>query len=95
MTRCTFGLHRWVRAKPRADSGEAWTECALCGKRRGDGTLVSALIFLAVAAAALVVWAVWAPFLGAVMMVGAVLGLGWSTGPAVLEFFARWLSLGR
>jgi hypothetical protein len=95
MTRCAVGLHRWVRAKARADSDEAWTECAVCGKRRGDGPLLSALIFVAVAAAAIVVWAVWAPLLGAVMLIGAVMGLGWSMGPAIIGFFARWLSLGR
>jgi hypothetical protein len=46
-----------------------------------------------VVAAILVFW-LWSPFLGAIMMIGAVMGLLLAVGPMVLEQVARWLTLG-
>jgi hypothetical protein len=44
--------------------------------------------------ASVVVFWLWSPFLGAIMMIGAMMGLLVAVGPTVLEQIARWLTLG-
>ena len=48
---------------------------------------------LFVVASAVVFW-LWSPFLGAIIMVGAMMGLLIAVLPNVLEQFSRWLTLG-
>lgn len=100
--RCRLGLHRWARvraedlslAEPGANA--VWTtRCRDCGVVRGTGQVGSFALFALAVAVALVLFFTVSPFLGAIVMVGAVLGLGWSMGPAIIEFAARWLSMGR
>ncbi len=48
---------------------------------------------LFVVASVVVFWLL-SPFLGAIMMIGAMIGLLVAVGPTVLEQVARWLTLG-
>jgi hypothetical protein len=100
--RCRLGLHRRVRV--RVEDGElatpqaraAWTtRCRDCGRIRGAGGVGSVILFAAAIAVALALFFTTSPFLGAIVMVGTVLGLGWAMGPAAIARIARWLSFDR
>ena len=95
VSRCSFGLHRWVVARDRADAGESFVECRYCHRRRSSGLALSLTVFTAWAVGAVAVWWFASPLLGAVLMMGAVMGLGWTMGPAILGRLAEWLSIGR
>jgi hypothetical protein len=90
-----LGLHHWVFAKQRSDDQEGFVVCRDCGRRRGGGTRISLVLFAAFFVGAILVFWLWSPLLGAVMMVGAVGGLLWSAIPIVIDRITRWLSLGR
>src|SRR3954467_5372522 len=93
--RCRVGLHTWVRIKQAAGSDEEWlSQCRLCGKPKSSGVAVSFGLFLAFAVASVLVFWFTSPCLGAVMMMGAIGGLGWAMGPAVIDRVATWLSVG-
>lgn len=67
------------------------TRCRDCGTDHSRRTLVVFLVFLV--ASAVVFW--FLPMLGALMMIGAVGGLGVVVLPAALERVSTWLSVGR
>ncbi|HZQ81704.1 MAG TPA: hypothetical protein VFB25_06990 [Gaiellaceae bacterium] len=78
------------------DASAVWvTRCRDCGRERTGGTVVSLALVAVALAASIVCFIVVSPFLGAVLLVGAVSGLRWSMGPAMFERVARWLSFGR
>jgi len=81
-------------ANPAA-STEWITRCRDCGRTRGQGTVGSLALFVVAVTASLVFFFTFSPFLGAIVMTGAVLGLGRAMVPAVIDRFVRWLSFGR
>ena len=97
--RCRIGLHKWVRVRQvdldleNPSQSAYWrTTCRYCGCEHGSGTAVLAtLSVVAVGASVAVFWLV-SPLLGAIMMIGAVGGLGWAVAPAVVERIVRWLA---
>lgn len=98
--RCRLGLHRWVRVQHRDPDLELpapeWrTECRDCGRLRGSGLPVALTFFGLVFVAGLALLAWGPPFLGALVIVGSVGGLGWTAGLEGLQRIARWLSFGR
>lgn len=92
---CRLGLHHWARFKEPPGSGGTWvTRCRRCGAERSGPGPISFVVFAVVFVVALTAfW--WAPFLGAVLMMGAIAGLGWAVLPLVVARLARWLSVGR
>jgi len=95
ITRCSLGLHRWVTTKRRADDHEEITVCSDCGRESGSGVLSVVLFGGGLAIGAVAVFFLFSPFLGAIMMIGAIAGLGWGVMPMVFERIGRWLSIGR
>src|SRR5581483_3148715 len=100
--RCRLGLHHWARIRETdgevanpAESARWTTRCRDCGRVRGTGQVGSIALFVLAFAAAVAIFLTFSPFLGAIVMVGAVLGLGWAMGPALIAFVVRWLSTGR
>ncbi len=100
--RCRIGLHKWVRLARRdltldqpGQHVETQTTCQLCGRERKSGGWVAAVLSVAVAAAGVVIFFLASPMLGAIVMVGAIGGLGWAMAPAILDRLLRWLGSGR
>jgi hypothetical protein len=93
LSACRLGFHKWVRAKRRADSDEAFTVCRRCGREPGSGLVASLSLCGAVTLAAMILFWVGSPFLASVLMIGAVTGLGWTMLPAVFDRVAHWLSV--
>ena len=95
---CRLGLHRWARFKDdpdledRGPNTEWVTRCRDCRRARGAGTVWATIAFLAVFSVA--AWCLFfgPPFLGAVLMIGAVTGLLWSAGAIIGNRILRWLS---
>ena len=99
--RCRIGLHKWVRVRERdpelADPGQSayWrTTCRYCECERGSGIAALATVSVVAVGASIAVFWLLSPLLGAIMMIGAVGGLGWAVVPATIDRIARWLSVG-
>ena len=98
--RCRLHLHRWVRRRSTDTTlaepslAPTWqTVCRDCGVAQTSGTLISAYLFAMVLLAGVGLFWV-APFLGAVLVIGAMGGLMWSMRPGLIGRLARWLSVG-
>jgi hypothetical protein len=69
--------------------------CRDCGREQTSGVAISMALSALFAVAAVAVFWLWSPMLGAIMMIGAVGGLGVTMIPVVIERVTRWLSAGR
>jgi hypothetical protein len=78
---------------PGASAG--WVSvCRDCGAGRTASIgFALAICAAAVVASVLVFW-LFSPLLGAIIMIGAVGGLMWTMLPASISLIARWLSVG-
>ena len=100
--RCRIGFHKWVRVK-HSDPDMAtevreadWdTRCRYCGRAHGSGIALTAVLIVGAVASAIVIFFLWSPLLGALIMVGAIGAIGWTVVPASISRVARWLSVGR
>jgi hypothetical protein len=91
--RCRLGFHRWQRIKQPSDMEDEWlTRCRDCGST-SDGRRQLVVLALAVVASVTVFW--FAPFLGALMMIGTVGSLLVVVTPVVVGRVVSWLSVGR
>lgn len=97
-----MGLHRWTRRREtdldleNPGQSTTWrTYCRDCGREQGTGTAWAAAVSLTVFAVALWCLIAGPPFLGAVLMIGAVTGLLWSAGAVLGGRIVRWLGGGR
>jgi hypothetical protein len=95
MSRCSLGLHRWAYARQRADDPSGFVVCRDCGRRRSSGLRISMVLFAAFFIGGIAVFALWSPLLGALMIIGAIGGSGWSMLTALFDRVTRWLTIGR
>jgi hypothetical protein len=99
--RCRIGLHKWVQVRQRDpdldNPGQSayWrTTCRYCGCEHGSGIVALTTACVVAVVASIAVFWLLSPLLGAIMMCGAVGGLGWAVVPATIDRVARWLSVG-
>ena len=95
-------MHRWARLLEEdrdlenpGTTAEWTTVCRDCGTERGASVGLAVGFCVAAAAASVVCFWLISPFLGAVLMIGAVGGLMWTMLPASIGRVVRWLSAGR
>ena len=89
--RCRAGLHKWVRVKHEdtdlAEPGAAaeWrTSCRYCGVERRSGLGFMLGLSGALAVGGALVWWLVSPVLGVLLVLGSVLGIGWTASLTLL-----------